>query len=264
MPRVRLTVAYEGTDYHGWQAQHPPDAEPLRTVQGVLAETLVQVLRQPIVVTGASRTDAGVHALGQVAAFDAAFSMPVERLPLAITSRLPEDVQVREASIAADDFDPIAGAESKSYRYRLASAIPPDRWPPLLDRRTIAWTRASLELARMQDAAQRLVGEHDFAGFAQIDHGRRTTVRTIHACEVREPSPGSFEIDVAGSGFLYNMVRIIAGTLHEVGRGRCEPDRVEEILRSGDRRLAGPTMPPHGLCLMWIRYPGDPPPRATA
>ncbi len=264
MPRVRLTVAYEGTDFHGWQAQEPPDAEPLRTVQGVLSECVTRVLRQPVVVTGASRTDAGVHALGQVAAFDAEFSMPIERLPLALTSRLPGDVQVRHAAIAADDFDPIADAVSKCYRYRLASAEPPQRWPPLLERRLEAWTRASLDLERMNAAAARLVGEHDFAGFAQIDHGRKTTVRTIHSCEVREPRPGTFEIDVAGSGFLYNMVRIIAGTLHEIGRGRCEPDRVDEILLGGDRRKAGPTMPAHGLCLLWIRYPCDPPREGSA
>jgi len=258
MPRFRLTVAYEGTEFHGWQAQHPPDAPPLRTVQGVLGEAATEVLRRPVTLVGASRTDAGVHALGQVAALDAETSIPVDRLALAITARLPPDVQVRDARIAADDFDPIAHPISKGYRYRLRTARPPEGWPPLLDRRTVAWTRAVLEVDRMRDAAARLLGEHDFAGFAAIDHGRLTTVRTIHSCEVQEVAPGDFSIEVSGSGFLYNMVRIIAGTLHEVGRGQVPPARIDEILAGGDRRLAGPTMPPEGLCLMWIRYPGDP------
>lgn len=262
MPRVRLTVAYEGTEFHGWQAQTPPDAPPLRTVQGVLSDAVTQVIRAPVVVTGASRTDAGVHAIGQVAAFDADLRIPVERLALAITARLPSDVQVRDATVVDDAFDPIADPISKSYRYRIASAEPPRRWPPLFERRTTAWTRHTLDVGIMHDAAQRLLGEHDVAGFAQIDHGRRTTIRTIHGCEVRESASGEVEIDVSGSGFLYNMVRIVAGTLHEIGRGRFPADRIDEILASGDRRLAGPTMPPEGLCLMWIRYPGDPEPSA--
>lgn len=260
MPRVRLTVAYEGTDFHGWQAQNPPGGPPLRTVQGVLTEATTSVLRTPVVVVGASRTDAGVHALGQVAAFDADLRIPTDRLAMAITARLPDDVQVREASIADDAFDPIADPIGKSYRYRLQVVTPPRRWPPLFERRTVAWTRHDLDAMRMHEAAQRLVGEHDVAGFAQIDHGRRTTVRTIHACRVDRTESGTVEIEIAGSGFLYNMVRIVAGTLHEIGRGRFEPERIDEILASGDRRLAGPTMPPEGLCLMWIRYPGDPEP----
>jgi len=257
MPRVRLTVAYEGTDFHGWQAQNPPDGSPLRTVQGVLSEVVAHVVRAPITLVGASRTDAGVHAIGQVAAFDADLRIPIDRLAMAITARLPPDVQVREASLVADAFDPIADPVSKAYRYRMVPGAPPRRWPPLFDRRTVAWTRHDLDVARMQAAAQRLVGEHDVVGFAQIDHGRRTTVRTIHHCHVRESASGEVEIEIAGSGFLYNMVRIVAGTLHEVGRGRFDGERIDEILATGDRRLAGPTMPPEGLCLMWIRYPGD-------
>jgi tRNA pseudouridine38-40 synthase len=260
MPRVRLLVAYEGTDFHGWQAQTPPDAAPLRTVQGVLQGALEQVLRQPIVVVGASRTDSGVHAAGQVAAFTAEFSMPVEKIPLAVTSRLPPDAQVRAATVVPDDFDPIADAISKSYRYRIASAEPPQRFPPLFDRRHCWWTRSRLDLGRMRTAAAQLVGEHDLAGFAHTHHGRTTTVRTIHCCEVSETRPGRIQIDVAGSGFLYHTVRIIAGTLLEIGRGRMPGERIGEILALRDRRLAGPTLGPEGLCLRWIRYPGDPPP----
>lgn len=260
MPRVRLLVAYEGTGFHGWQAQTPPDAPPLRTVQGELRAALEQVLRQPIVVVGASRTDAGVHAAGQVAAFTAEFSMPVEKIPLAVTARLSPDLQVRHAAIVPDAFDPIADAISKSYRYRIACAEPPQRFPPLFDRHLCWWTRSRLDVGRMQAAAALLVGEHDLAGFAHTHHGRTTTIRTIHHCEVSEPRPGRVQIDIAGSGFLYHTVRIVAGTLHEIGRGRMPVDRIGEILALRDRRLAGPTLGPEGLCLRWVRYPGDPPP----
>lgn len=264
MPRVRLLVAYDGTDFHGWQSQDPPDAPPLRTVQGVLREAIERTLRQEIVLVGASRTDAGVHAVGQVAAFSAEFSMPAEKIPLAVTARLPADLQVRAAAIVPEEFDPIAGALSKAYRYRIAVADPPRRWPPLFDRHFAWWTRGPVELAPMQDAASRLVGEHDLAGLAQAHHGRTRTVRTIHACGVEEDAPGRLRIDVAGSGFLYHTVRIVAGTLLEIGRGRMPPERIDEILACRDRRLAGPTLGPEGLCLRWVRYEGDPPPQDAA
>ncbi len=264
MPRVRLLVAYDGTDFHGWQSQEPPGAPPLRTVQGVLREAIERTLRREIVLVGASRTDAGVHAVGQVAAFSADFSMPVEKIPLALTSRLPPDLQVREAAVVPESFDPIAGAVSKAYRYRIASADPPRRWPPLFDRRLCWWARGPVELAAMQDAAARLVGEHDLAGLAQAHHGRTSTIRSIHACSVAEDPPGRFRIDIAGSGFLYHTVRIVAGTLLEIGRGRMPPARIDEILARRDRRLAGPTLGPEGLCLRWVRYEGDPPPQDAA
>lgn len=258
--RFMLTVAYDGTNFHGWQKQEPPDSEPLRTVQGVLEETVRTVLGQPgIELTGASRTDSGVHAIGQVAAFTADTSIPVEKLPLAISARLPDDCQVRAARIVRDDFNPIRDCESKGYRYTIAHSISATNPPPLFDRHIVWYTWHELDAARMHQAAQHLIGEHDFASFAQINHGRESTVRTIHDCTVRAlPGAGDrIEIDVSGSGFLYNMVRIIAGTLIEVGRSKLQPDEVKTILQATDRRAAGPTLPPHGLCLRWIRYPDE-------
>ena len=260
MPRYRLLVCYEGTDFHGWQKQAPPGFEPLRTVQGVLEQTVRTVVREEIVLTGASRTDAGVHAIGQVAAFTSEAEMAPERLARAITARLPDDCQVQHAEIVPDDFDPIADARSKSYRFTFAHGKPPDSWPPLFDRRTTYRIHHDLDPERMQAAAELLVGEHDFEAFTQKQHGRDTTTRTIYTCGVQATAPHRLELDVAGNGFLYNMVRIIAGTLMEVGRGYIPPEQVGEALRTGERRKAGPTLPPEGLCLRWIHYgPGDMP-----
>lgn len=288
MPRYKLTIAYDGTDFCGWQKQLPPDetAPPpapgeerprteLRTVQGVLEKAVREAVREPVVVTGASRTDSGVHAWGQCASFlsvpdaERGVGWPAERglaaLVRAVNGKLPRDVLVRDAEVVPDDFDPISGAVEKEYTYTFA--VGHDR--PLWDRRFVFHTWHELDAARMADAAARLVGEHDFASFAQINHGRRTTVRTIFRCTVEEPAPPAAEasgalfpgefrrlrVRVSGSGFLYNMVRILAGTLMEVGRGRIDPEEITAILRARDRRAnRGPTLPPQGLRLEWIRY----------
>jgi len=247
--RYKLTLAYDGTLFHGWQRQHPPDREPLRTVQGVLENTLRDLLRQPITTLGASRTDAGVHAKGQVAQFDAAQPIPVDRLPLALNSRLPEDMEVRDAAIAHEHFDAINDPIGKRYRYRIWNTDP----RPLQLRHMVWHCWNALDVDTMNDAAQRLVGMHDFAGFAAANHKRKSTVRTIHNCWVERHDP-ELHVVVEGDGFLYNMVRILAGTLAEVGRGYWRPDHIDRVLESTDRRMAGPTLPPQGLCLEWIRY----------
>lgn len=285
--RYRLTVAYDGTDFSGWQKQEPPDpaAPPdengqrprvaLRTVQHVIERAARAVLREPgLILTGASRTDSGVHAAGQVAAFttvpDASTGRgwPIERgalaLVRAINSRLPDDVMILSARAVGLGFDPIRGAERKAYTYTMHSG--PSR--PMWDRRYVYWTWHALDVGRMDEAARHLEGEHDFASFAQAGHGRQTTVRRIFSCRVlgmtgEDGSPRA-QIRVEGSGFLYNMVRIIAGTLLEVGRGRTEPGAVPGILGALDRRAAGPTLPPEGLRLEWVRYAGDEGPEVQA
>ena len=288
MPRYKITVAYDGTNFHGWQKQQKhvdeivgeaesstieqvaaaggfeirsKDEEDwtyytrrdIRTVQGVVEEAVRQVVREPVNVLGASRTDAGVHARGQVAAFTTQTSIPVERLARAITSRLPDDVQVSDAEIVPEDFDPIQGAIAKGYRYRLAHSCARHR-KPLFDRNFITHTAYRLDAVRMNEAARLLMGEHDFSSFTRINHGRDTTVRTIFNCSVTATYRTRCRIDVAGNGFLYNMVRIIAGTLVEVGRGAMEADDIPKIIAARERNAAGPTLPPNGLCLMWIRY----------
>ena len=250
--RYKLVIAYDGTDFHGWQKQIPPDAPPLRTVAGEVEATLARLLGQPVNLLGASRTDAGVHARGQVAQFDASLRIPIERLAEAVNSRLPQDIEVVSAEVADANFDAISGCRSKQYRYRIFNT----RRRPL-DRRHYAWhCWTPLDVDRMNQAAARLVGTHDFAGFAAAGHGRLSTVRTITACRVERPDPDGPEVHifVEGAGFLYNMVRIIAGTLVEIGRGHSDADMIDRAIETADRSQAGPTLPPQGLWLEWIEY----------
>ena len=296
MPTYRLAIAYDGTDFCGWQKQEPPapvDGQPpatsaaihhadpslpappgrvaLRTVQAVVEQAVRQVVREPITLTGASRTDAGVHAVGQVAAFACTDGTdparhgggwPIERgtdaLVRAVNGRLPPDVLVTHAQPTHEGFNPIGDALRKAYAYTFHD----HHQRPLFDRHTVTHTHHTLDAERMAEAARHLVGEHDFAAFTQINHDRQSTVRTIYDLQVERTAEHRVTITVTGSGFLYNMVRIIAGTLHEVGRGRIEPAQLAQILNSKDRRMAGPTAAPMGLCLLWIRYPENSRPQA--
>jgi tRNA pseudouridine38-40 synthase len=252
-----LTVAYEGTKFHGWQKQAGaagPDAPALRTVQGVLEAAVRAVVCEPANLLGASRTDAGVHALGQVAAFSCAAEIQPPRLARALNGRLPDDLRVRRARTVPEGFSPISDAIAKAYRYRIASGLDGRRLPPLFDRATTTWIPYRLDPQRMNEAARRLIGAHDFASFTRTHHGRESTVRTVHECLVRVGRRGRLILDVCGDGFLHNMVRILAGTLVEVGRGRVEPQAMTDILAARDRCAAGPTLPPQGLFLMWVRF----------
>lgn len=284
MPRYRLIIAYDGTDFHGWQRQPMGDDhaarhgfEPggdMRTVQGVVEDAVRETLREPSInLVGSSRTDAGVHALGQVATFvtepdpTRGVGWPTERgcdtLAKALNSRLPRDILVREAHAVRDDFNPFTDAVSKEYTYTIATG----RVRALWQRRYVFHTWYGLDPRLMRRGATDLVGEHDFVSFAQINHGRTTTVRTIHGCSVEVVTPGELadtglfvdehpmvRVRVSGSGFLYNMVRIIAGTLMEIGRGSMPADAIPKIIASKDRREAGPTLPPQGLRLEWIEH----------
>ncbi len=256
MPSFALRLAYDGTNFHGWQRQEPPESTPLRTVQGELDRALTEVMRASVNCQGASRTDAGVHAEGQVAAFTAECRVPLERMAAAINSRLPEDVRVMNAWPVPDDFDPVRHALSKGYRYEIACLRPLTARLPF-DRKYVYATQHELALEPMRRAARDLIGEHDFVSFAHTQHGRESTIRTIHNCEVLTLSDERIAIDVSSNGFLYNMVRIIAGTLVEIGRGRIDAHSVPSILASLDRTRAGPTLPPNGLRLQWIHYPFD-------
>jgi len=275
-----MKIAYDGWDFHGWQEQKvppgaPPDTPPIRTVQGVVHEAMWRTLSQRLHVQGASRTDTGVHAIGQVAHFDVDLFIPLDRVAKAINSRLPRDVEIREVQPTRPDFDATRDAESKQYRYRVWT----DERRPLTLRHLFYHCWHELDIEEMNVAAQRLEGEHDFAAFAAAGHGRESTIRTIHACRVElfrgDPNADPLfmrspqvHIVVSGNGFLYNMVRILAGTLVEIGRGRWNADHINTLLSDPRRELAGPTLPPQGLCLEWIRYPDDdpdyrPPPSRT-
>ena len=243
---VKLVIAYNGAAYHGWQRQ----AAGMDTVQERIEQALIRVIRHPVVVFGASRTDAGVHAAGQVANFYTAnFSIPMAGLRQALNSRLPRDIAVLSAQVVGDDFHASRSAVGKTYRYRIHTA--PVRPVELAGLVYHYWRL--LEVEPMQEAAARLVGTHDFRGLTTSLEKRQATVRTIHSCQVCRLDQ-EIHVTVQGDGFLYNMVRNIVGTLMEIGRGHWGPDQIDKILASRNRADAGPTAPPDGLCLVCVHY----------
>ncbi|MHC4065713.1 MAG: tRNA pseudouridine(38-40) synthase TruA [Planctomycetota bacterium] len=244
---VKLVIAYDGTDFHGWQVQ-----PGLRTVQGMVEQAVRRVVRHQVETIGSGRTDAGVHAAGQVANFATDCLIPADRLKKAIGSRLPKDLCLLEACDVSPDFHATRSAVSKLYRYRIHNAS--HRPVTCLAQRQTYHFWHELDTERMRSAARHLIGTMDFAAMASKGAARETTVRTVLRCEV-ERRFDEIQINVEGKGFLYNQVRNMVGTLVEVGRGHWEPDRVAEILARKSRQAAGPTAPARGLCLQWVRYP---------
>ncbi len=241
---IKLTISYDGSDYHGWQIQ-PGE----RTIQGVLAEAIQNLIGCEVQVFGASRTDAGVSALGQVAVVQIDSPIPTENLAKAITHRLPAELAVAEAVEVPDDFDVIGAVKSKLYRYTIFTG--PLR--PVLQIKHCWHLPAKLDTAAMAKAAAMLIGKKDFKSFASADDRRETSVRTIFRCDVTSENEWIY-VDVEGDGFLYNMDRNIVGTLVEIVRSRWNPERINEILEAKSRTAAGPIAPAAGLCLMWIKY----------
>lgn len=255
--RIFLTVAYDGTAYHGWQLQ--PGAV---TIEGELNRALTELLGEEIRVIGASRTDTGVHALCNAAVFDTTARIPAEKFAYALNQRLPEDIRVRGSREVSLDFHPRRTESRKTYEYRIYNA----RMPMPTKRLYSYFTYAKLDVDAMARAGALLAGEHDFKSFSSMNTQAETTVRTIYRVEVRRESvqehsdredagenpESEITIRITGSGFLYNMVRIIAGTLLEVGQGKRKPEDMTEILEARDRGAAGPTAPACGLTL--IRY----------
>jgi tRNA pseudouridine38-40 synthase len=241
---IKLTIAYDGAEYHGWQIQ-----PGLRTIQGVLTETIGDLLGGEVRVFGASRTDAGVSALGQVGLIQIDSPIPTENLAKAITDKLPADIAVLEAVEVAPGFDLMGAVTSKLYRYTIFNG----RIRPVLEIRHCWHLPRKLDVVSMNQAAQLLVGTKDFKSFASAADRRESSVRTVFRCEVGAEDLWLY-IDVEGDGFLYNMVRNIVGTLAEIGLGRWEPERVNEIIEAKNRTAAGPLAPAHALCLMWIKY----------
>lgn len=242
--RIRLFVAYDGTNYHGWQVQNNGI-----TIESELNRCLSELLGEPIEVIGASRTDAGVHALGNVAVFDTQARMPAEKISYALNQRLPEDIRIQKSEEVALDWHPRHCDSRKTYEYRIYRGefeLPTKRLYSL-------FTYHSLDVAKMQEAAQYFVGEHDFKSFCQVNAQVESTVRTIYEVKVYEEGTDLI-IRVTGSGFLYNMVRIMAGTLLEVGKGKRSPQEIAEIIKARNREAAGPTAPAHGLTLVKYEF----------
>lgn len=243
--RVRATVAYDGTRYHGFQRQSP-EREP--TLQGEIERALRTFTGQSVTVLGAGRTDAGVHASGQVIAFDVEWRHTPADMLRALNANLADDIAALEAEEAAAEFHPRYDARSREYRYTIYNSTL--RHP--LHRLYALQVSDPLNVDAMRQCAQRLIGEHDFAAFGQPTAGE-STVRMMYRAKVDGSTPW-ITIDLEANSFLYRMVRSIVGTLIEVGRGRMSIDRFEEILESRDRSQAEATSAPHGLCLTRVSY----------
>lgn len=244
MKRVKLIVAYDGTNYSGWQIQ--PNGI---TIEEMLNRHLSELLQEPIKVIGASRTDAGVHALGNVAVFDTDARMPAEKISYAMNTRLPADIRIQNSCEVAPDFHPRFCNTRKTYEYRILNRKFPDPTRRLYS----LFYYYPLDVEKMQRAASYLVGEHDFKSLCTHKADVDNTIRTIYEADVRKETDEVL-IRLKGNGFLYNMVRIITGTLLRVGSGYYEPEYMKELLEAKDRQAAGETAPPQGLTLIEIEY----------
>jgi tRNA pseudouridine38-40 synthase len=244
MKRIKLIIAYDGTAYCGWQLQ---PGQP--TVEAALNKALSELFGEEITVIGASRTDSGVHALGNVAVFDTESLIPAEKICMAVNQRLPEDIRVQSSSEVPLDFHPRRRVSRKTYEYRIFNrkiTLPTERL-------YATHIYFNLDVTLMQNAAGYLIGEHDFKSFCSVKTQALDTVRTIYQLTVTKEGD-IITISVTGSGFLYNMVRIIAGTLIEIGRGAYPPERIKQMLDGCERNLSGPTALPQGLRLVQIEY----------
>ena len=238
-----LTVAYDGTNYCGSQVQDNGE-----TIQGVIDRELSKWLGEDIRTIGASRTDAGVHAKGNVFVFDTETMIPGEKYAFGLNTKLPDDIKVQGSKEVPADFHPRFAKTVKTYEYKILNRTFPD---PLI--RNAYFTHAHLDVDAMKKAAKDLEGEHDFVSFAAVGNSSKTTVRTIYSVEILKDED-LITLRITGNGFLYNMVRIIAGTLLEIGKGNLKPDCIPEIIDAKDRNAAGPTAPAKGLTLVRIEY----------
>ena len=249
MKRIKLTVAYDGTAYRGWQIQ--PNGI---TIEEVLNKALSDLLKEPVSVIGASRTDSGVHGLGNVAIFDTENRMPGDKICFAVNQRLPEDVRVVHSEEVPLDWHPRKQNCIKTYEYKILNCrieVP--------TRRLYAhFCHYPLDVEKMRQAAAYLIGEHDFASFCASNHQAEETVRNLYEVQVDRGTDDIVTIRLRGNGFLYNMVRIIAGTLIKIGSGMYPPEHMKTILEARNRAMAGDTAPAKGLTLMGIEYETEP------
>ena len=242
--RVRLTISYVGTNYCGWQIQNNGI-----TVEEVINRELTDLLKEDIAIIGASRTDSGVHAVANIAVFDTNTKIPAEKISFALNQRLPDDIRIQKSEQVADDFHPRYCNSTKTYEYKILNR----RFPDPLKRLYTHFVYMPLDVDKMKKAAEYIVGEHDFASFCSAGSQVKTTVRTVYTLDVSKEND-IISIRISGNGFLYNMVRIIVGTLMKVGLGIYTPEHVKEIIDSKDRYAAGPKAPARGLTLIGIEY----------
>lgn len=245
MMTLLITISYDGTNYCGWQTQ--PNG---LAVQQVVESALEKLLKEPVQIRSSGRTDAGVHALAMAASFTTTKNLPLTAFVEGVNRFLPADIAIQSARVVPEGFKPITMAHSKQYRYTIINSTV--RSP--LDRLYSWQVREPLDFTSMQDAATRFVGSHDFAAFRASNCVAKTTIRRIDSVQVTRQG-SRIMVDVTGGGFLKNMVRVIVGTLVEIGKGRFTPSDIDRLLLCGDRKEAGITAPASGLCLIQVNYP---------
>lgn len=246
MRNIALRLRYDGSRYHGWQTQKNEIS-----VQQTLSEAIARVCGGPVKLTGCGRTDAGVHALRYCANFLSDTRIPMERLPLAINSRLPGDIAVVSAVEAEPEFNAIGSCIKKEYVYKILNSNIPD---PFLEKRVCFYPQR-LNVSLMQAAAAAFEGTHDFKAVRSLGTETKTTVRTVYWCRA-EKSGDIISVSICADGFLYNMCRAMVGTMVYASYGKLRPEDIPALLEKGDRRLTGPTMPPQGLYLNRVWYDG--------
>lgn len=245
MRNIKITIEYDGKNFPGWQSQ--PNKVSIQTE---IENAIFEVTGEKTEVIASGRTDAGVHALGQVANFHTNTKIETSKIPYAINSKLPNSIVVKEAKEVDERFHSRYNAKGKTYKYIINN----NEFPSALDRYREFYMPSHLDKEAMRRALKKFEGEHDFKGFKSSGGSpKKTTVRTITKAEMREHD-GKIEIELTGDGFLYNMVRIICGTIVDVGLGKINENEIENIILSGDRTRAGKTLPPHGLYLMKVYY----------
>lgn len=244
MKRFKMIVAYDGTNYNGFARQ--PNGI---TIQETLEEAISKIVQHEVRTLGAGRTDQGVHAKGQCVTFDSETRVPEEKLAKAINSQLPLDISVKSVEEVSMDFQPRFGAKRKTYRYQILNSQVRD---PFLYKYSLQYPY-KMDIERMQEAANQMVGEHDFACFCSAGSSVKDTVREIYSIEIKKHED-LITVDICGNGFLYNMVRIIIGTLLHVNEGKLSTGDIIKIINGKDRQKAGPTVPPQGLTMLDIIY----------
>ena len=245
MRNIKLTIEYDGKCYNGWQKQ--PDK---LNIQGEIEKAIYNITKEKVELIGSGRTDAGVHALGQVANFKTNSNIPIEKIPLAINSQLKSSIIIKSAEEVDERFHSRYNAKHKTYRYIINNS----KTGTALYRNLQYCFPIKLDVEKMKEASKFFEGEHDFKAFKASGTSSKSSVRTIYKAEVIEMPNNRIHIELTGNGFLYNMVRIIAGTLVDVGVGKIEPEDIEKIIESKDRNLAGKTLQPNGLYLVNVEY----------
>ena len=244
MRNIKLTIEYDGKEFNGWQKQ------PTKlNIQGEIEKALGEITGEEVELIGSGRTDAGVHSLGQVANFKTESKLPAEKFPIALNTKLKQSIRIIDSEEVDERFHSRYSVHSKKYRYTINNS----KYGSAIYRNMECHIPQKLDTKKMKEAAKYFEGEHDFKAFKASGTSSKSSVRTIYKAEVIVNNDRIY-IELTGNGFLYNMVRIIAGTLVDVGLGKIEPEDITKIIESGDRKEAGKTLPAAGLCLMEVSY----------